>query len=70
MNWLEDSEHFEQAHRTLDDAGRFIRQSFGCTLAFKDGAYRQDCPVALAHNRIWDEHRRHRQEGIMLDLPA
>lgn len=52
MNWLEDSEHFEQAHRTLDDAGRFIRQSFGCTLAFKDGAYRQDCPVALAHNRI------------------
>lgn len=52
MNWLEDSEHFEQAHRALDQAGRFIRQNFGCTLAFKDGEYRQECPVALAHNRI------------------
>jgi hypothetical protein len=52
MNWLEDTEHFEQAHRALDQAGHFIRRSFGCTLAFKDREYRQDCPVALAHNRI------------------
>jgi len=52
MNWLEDSEDFEQAHRVLDQAGRFIRQNFGCSLAFKDGEYRQECPVALAHNRI------------------
>jgi hypothetical protein len=52
MDWLEDSGHFEEAHRALDQAGRFIRQSFGCSLAFEDGEYRQDCPVALAHNRV------------------
>ena len=38
--------------RELDQAGRFIRQNFGCRLAFQGGTYRQDCPVALAHNRI------------------
>jgi hypothetical protein len=52
MDWLEDTAHFEEAHRVLDQAGRFIRQNFGCRLAFQDGTYRQDCPVALAHNRI------------------
>ena len=52
MDWLEDTAHFEEAHRELDQAGRFIRQNFGCRLAFQDGTYRQDCPVALAHNRI------------------
>jgi hypothetical protein len=52
MDWLEDTEHFEEAHRALDQTGRFIRQNFGCRLAFQDGTYRQNCPVALAHNRI------------------
>jgi hypothetical protein len=52
MDWLEDTAHFEEAHRVLDQAGRFIWQNFGCRLAFQDGTYRQDCPVALAHNRI------------------
>jgi hypothetical protein len=52
MDWLEDTEHFEEAHRALDEAGRFIRQTFGCSLTFKEGEYRQECPVALAHNRI------------------
>jgi hypothetical protein len=52
MNWLEDSEYFEEAHRALDDAGRFIRQNFRCTIALSNGAYRQNCPVALAHNRV------------------
>ena len=52
MDWLEDSEHFEKAHQTLDNAGGFIRKNFGCYLTFKEGQYRQECPVALAHNRI------------------
>jgi hypothetical protein len=52
MDWLEDSEHFERAHEVLDDAGHFLRRSFGCSLTLRDGHYFQECPVALAHNRI------------------
>src|SRR5438552_758685 len=52
MNWLEDTESFERSHRELDKAGRLVRQTFGCQLAFVDSAYAQECPVALAHNRL------------------
>lgn len=54
MNWLEDSEHFENAHVALDEAGRLARDYFpeGCTLAYRDDTYFVECPVALAHNRI------------------
>ena len=52
MNWLEDTEHFDEAHRKLDEAGSYVRRTFGCQL-FQDGTrYEQRCPVALAHNRI------------------
>lgn len=51
-NWLEASEHFERAHRELDAAGRFTRQTFGCSLTLESGTYYQDCPVALAHTRV------------------
>ena len=54
MNWLEDTEEFETAHQRLDAAGRLARESFpsGCRYLMKDGAYFQECPVALAHNRV------------------
>jgi hypothetical protein len=52
MNWLEDGPYFEQAHTQIDQAGRFVRETFGCPLLFEDGTYYQTCPVALAHNRI------------------
>jgi hypothetical protein len=51
-NWLEDSEHFEAAHEALDQAGQFRREHFSCLFTFEDGVYYQDCPVALAHNRV------------------
>jgi hypothetical protein len=52
MDWLEDTEHFEEAHGLLDAVGRFLRTEFGCHFEFADGAYWQTCPVALAHNRV------------------
>lgn len=54
MNWLEDTEFFEEAHAALDEAGAFARSHFptGCALAFEDGTYWQECPAALAHNRV------------------
>lgn len=53
VNWLEDSDHFDHAHKVLDEAGRQVRTTFGCNLAFEpDEGYIQTCPVALAHNRV------------------
>ncbi len=51
MDSLEDTEHFEAAHRALDAAGGLVRRVFGCLLTFEGGRYYQDCPVALAHVR-------------------
>jgi hypothetical protein len=53
MNWLEDTEDFEAAHFKLDEAGRWVRETFGCTLKWDpEKGYQQMCPVALAHTRI------------------
>jgi hypothetical protein len=52
LDWLEDSRYAEEAHTELDSAGRFVRETFGCTLGYQDGQYWQECPVALAHTRI------------------
>lgn len=52
MDWLEDTERFEAAHEELDHAGRFTRETFGCTFTFENGSYWQECPVALAHVRV------------------
>jgi hypothetical protein len=53
MNWLEGTEHFEEAHILLDEGGALAREVFpeGCLLAYRDGGYFIECPVALAHNR-------------------
>lgn len=52
MDWLEDTPEFEVAHWRLDEAGQWVRESYGCWLTYEDGRYQQRCPVALAHNRI------------------
>lgn len=52
MNWLEGRGEFDEAHEELDRVGSYQRGRFGCWLSFEDGTYWQDCPVALAHNRI------------------
>lgn len=52
MNWLEDTPEFEVAHYRLDEAGRWVRQRFGCWLEREDLTYYRTCPADLAHNRI------------------
>ncbi|MEC3980419.1 hypothetical protein [Amycolatopsis sp. H20-H5] len=56
MNYLEyeDTAQFEVAHTRLDAAGKLARDRFpkGCLLKFENGQYHQQCPVALAHNRV------------------
>jgi hypothetical protein len=52
MNWLEDTPGFDVAHLRLDEAGRWIRETFGCWLT-RDGAdYSRTCPADLAHLRV------------------
>ncbi|MGQ0804992.1 MAG: hypothetical protein ACT4PI_14170 [Actinomycetota bacterium] len=52
MNWLEDTPEFEVAHHRLDEAGRWVREMFGCWLEREDTTYARTCPADLAHNRI------------------
>lgn len=52
LNWLEDTSGFDSTHVELDEAGRWVRTTFGCTLAYRNGTYRQTCPVSIAHKRI------------------
>ena len=53
VDWLEDTDYFEQAHKALDDAGRDIRSEFGCHLTFDpENGYSRTCPVDLAHTRV------------------
>jgi hypothetical protein len=52
MNWLEDTPEFEVAHYRLDEAGRWIRETFGCWLKREGSAYSRTCPADLAHIRV------------------
>lgn len=51
MNWLEDTDDFQVAHVVIDNAGRFIRETFGCQFVYEDDRYFNICPVSLSHNR-------------------
>jgi hypothetical protein len=52
MNWLEDTPDFEVAHFRLDEAGRWIRETFGCWLERDGSSYSRTCPADLAHIRV------------------
>lgn len=52
LDWAEDSNLEDVAHKALDDAGRWVCETFSCGVEYTDGTYYQTCPVALAHNRI------------------
>lgn len=52
MNWLEDTPEFEVAHYRLDEAGRWIRETFGCWLAREGTSYTRTCPADIAHIRV------------------
>ncbi len=52
LDWAEDSDLEDEAHRQLDHAGRWVRETFGCLVDRSGTEYKQTCPVALGHNRI------------------
>jgi hypothetical protein len=52
LDWAEDTDREEDAHRRLDEAGHWVRETFGCFLDRDGKSYKQTCPVALGHNRI------------------
>lgn len=52
LDWAEGTDMEDEAHRRLDEAGRWVREAFGCVLDRSGEAYKQTCPVALGHNRI------------------
>ena len=52
MNWLEDTPEFDVAHYRLDQAGRWVRETFGCWLERDGTSYSRTCPADLAHTRV------------------
>lgn len=52
LDWAEDTDLEDEAHRMMDDAGRWVHETFGCHVERVGHEYRQVCPVALGHNRI------------------
>ena len=54
MDWLEDTDEFENAHVLLDEIGRFIRTEVedACLVTYEGGEYFNECPVSLAHSRV------------------
>lgn len=52
LDWAEDTPWQDDAHRRMDEAGGWVRRTFGCHLSREGDEYWQECPVALGHNRI------------------
>jgi hypothetical protein len=52
MNWLEDTPEFEVAHYRLDEAGRWVRETFGCWIKRDGSTYSRTCPADIAHVRV------------------
>lgn len=51
MDWLEDTDQFEEAHLLLHKLGQEVRATWGCQLGHDDRGYWRGCPVDLAHIR-------------------
>lgn len=52
LNWAEDGPREAEAHDRLDSAGKWVRQTFGCTLPQEGTSYFLTCPVRLGHVRV------------------
>lgn len=51
MDWLEDTDGFDEAHDLLHEIGQFTREEFGCSVTIDEDGYWRDCPADLAHIR-------------------
>lgn len=52
LNWAEGGPFEKAVHARMDQAGRWVRETFGCLVHREGTSYSQRCPVALGHNRM------------------
>jgi len=52
LYWAEAGPFERAVHARMDQAGRWVRERFGCTLHREGNEYFQRCPVALGHSRM------------------
>jgi hypothetical protein len=52
LNWAEDGPRESETHQRLDEAGRWVRTTFGCQLEQEGTTYFVSCPVRLGHVRV------------------
>lgn len=50
--WAEELPEEEAVHGLMHDLGRWVRETFGCTIVPSDGVYQDTCPVSIAHRRV------------------
>lgn len=52
LDWAEDGPDEADCHQRLDAAGRWVRETFGCSLSWNGSTYYDTCPVSLGHTRM------------------
>ena len=52
FNLLEDLPEADDAHRLIHEIGMFVSCHFACKINLRDGLWRWDCPVTIAHLRL------------------
>lgn len=50
--WAEELPEEEGIHESMHELGRWVRETFGCTILFRNGRYEQRCPVDIAHKKM------------------
>lgn len=52
FNLLEDMPEADDAHRLIHEIGMYVSCHFGCKINLRDGLWRWECPVTIAHLRL------------------
>lgn len=52
FNLLEDLPEADDAHLLIHEIGTFVSRHFGCKIHLRDGLWRWQCPVIVAHLRL------------------
>jgi hypothetical protein len=52
FNLLEDMPEADDAHRLIHEIGMFVSRHFGCKINLRDGLWRWECLVIIAHMRL------------------
>lgn len=52
LNWSDDGPRAAYVHKRVDAAGRWVRETFGCSVHQEGEKYFWACPVRLGHHRV------------------